>query len=523
MKREHKNRQDELSGLTLYGKNQDIIPVNEENPNILQSLLTSSDVGLLVFDRDLTLVFANSAYEVLFENPRYEVLGLSIESVFARYYHPLTGNPFNIGTVLLHPSTSLETEIILTNGKRKLFHCDRFNIVDDKQCFQGLLMLFSEYQQSSSAYRSARRMTEHELDFINTVSNLRKFVEEIDRGVVIYDRDYRFFYCNKVFESMLKVSRKKLVGLTVEEVNRMICTNPLPGIRHEQLLQSNECKWTYEGNLQLNDSTSIQVRIDLVPLTGIKGDMYGLLFIISDLTEQRREEERNQLLSKFSLVGEMAATLAHEVKNPMTSIRGLAQLLKESANPELEHLYDLMIEEIDRANSLLTNFLNLAKQNHPKREEIDLVKIMNSCLALIKGELINKNIRLETRIDNNCRCTGDPYQLRQALLNLLRNACEAMSGDGCLTVETCLNGDQVNIYIRDTGPGISPSLKEKIMKPFFTTKDGGTGLGLSVSQRIIRDHGGRMIIESHEGEGTCVVIELPVDGNNRAEATELDA
>lgn len=480
----------------------------------LQALLTPADTALMIFDRDLTLVFANSAYEAVFELPRYEVLGLSVEAVFARHKDPLTHSPFKINPDVHKSGVYFDLDLLLHNGKRKKLGCNRYTIVDNLGIFQGMVITIGETCAHDDMINAGPQFNNYHIDFFNMINNLRKFMEESDRGFAVYDRELMFVYCNKKFESITRFPKKRMIGLKPCEVSGMIFNDFDSNPDYERIMCSDDSKWNFEGPVVLHDGNQLQIRLDVFPLTCVRGETYGLVKIITDVEREKKEEERNKLLSKFTLVGEMAATLAHEVRNPMTSIRGLAQLLKESSNPELEHLYDLMIEEIDRANSLLANFLNLARNNVPRRESVDMVKVLNSSLALIKGDLINKNIILHTDIDSNCSCVGDPYQLRQAFLNLLRNACEAMSQGGRLKVTGAHKEDKVVIEISDTGLGISQTVQEQVLEPFFTTKDGGTGLGLSVSYRIFQEHDGRMMIESREGKGTRIMIELPIESRD---------
>ncbi|NPV73726.1 MAG: hypothetical protein HPY89_08075 [Pelotomaculum sp.] len=206
--------------------------------------------------------------------------------------------------------------------------------------------------------------------------------------------------------------------------------------------------------------------------------------------------------------------MAHEVKNPLTAVRGFTQLLKEKCpdNPKLVSYAEIILEEIDRANSVITEFLQLARPKQPALKRQSLNSLVEEIAAIVSSQAFLKNIKVEYEcVDNLPLCMLDRDQIKQVLLNMCQNAIEAMPGGGILVMKTGFLPAQKEVFIdiNDTGCGIPREQIEKIGVPFFTTKADGTGLGLSISYSIIGAHKGRVEVDSKEGKGTKFRIYLP--------------
>jgi signal transduction histidine kinase len=207
----------------------------------------------------------------------------------------------------------------------------------------------------------------------------------------------------------------------------------------------------------------------------------------------------------------MLATVAHEVRNPMTTIRAMTQMLARE-NPDYQHEYELMMEELDRAIQLLTGTLNMTREQSIKNDRLDIHELLGRCLDLLAEEFSCSEIELEADFDNQCPVYvyADENKLKQAFLNICYNALEAMPTGGRLQISTRVDADRIVLMFRDNGRGIPRELMEEIYAPFFTTKESGTGLGLSISSQIIRESRGQLDIESQLNQGTVVTITLPI-------------
>ncbi|MSP58929.1 MAG: sensor histidine kinase [Myxococcales bacterium] len=230
-------------------------------------------------------------------------------------------------------------------------------------------------------------------------------------------------------------------------------------------------------------------------------------------------EEREQRLirsERLAAVGKIAAQITHEVRNPLSSIGLNAELLEEElagldASAEARDLVRAIIQEVDRLGEITEEYLRFARLPRPKLEREDVNAIVSSLLVFMREELATRGITVEAHLGEDLpTIPADENQLRQALLNLLRNAAEAMRDGGRLTVVTSAAGAQVRVAIGDTGEGIAPEHRGKIFDPFFSTKEGGTGLGLALTQQIVVEHGGVLEVDSEAGRGTTFTVRLPM-------------
>ncbi|MCY0874768.1 MAG: ATP-binding protein [Firmicutes bacterium] len=214
-------------------------------------------------------------------------------------------------------------------------------------------------------------------------------------------------------------------------------------------------------------------------------------------------------LDKLNLVGEMAAGIGHEVRNPLTTVRGLLQLMEQRADDRSKAHYRIMISEIDRANAIITEYLSLAKQSifNPKHQNIN--ELIESLYPLVQADATIGNKQVQLSLSPVPDLLLDSGQIRQMLLNFLRNGLEAMSEGGTVTIGTYAEGDHVRLLIQDSGGGIPDHVMEKLGTPFVTTKENGTGLGLAVCYAIARNHYATIHLDTGAG-GTSIHVRFPI-------------
>lgn len=212
------------------------------------------------------------------------------------------------------------------------------------------------------------------------------------------------------------------------------------------------------------------------------------------------------LRDKLSSLGEISAGIAHELRNPMAVIAGYTKILLKKADISLKPSVDTISKEIIVMDRIISDFLSFAKPAELSIFNIDLKTMIESCASSVTGD--RKDIVLNLDIDTLPSIKGDEVLLRQAFINLIQNSVEAMPQGGLLTIKAFI-GDFLDIFISDTGHGISENMQDKIFLPFFTTKEKGTGLGLAIVHKIIVSHGGNITVESNE-KGTTFRIRLPL-------------
>lgn len=240
------------------------------------------------------------------------------------------------------------------------------------------------------------------------------------------------------------------------------------------------------------------------------------------LERQYQELQRTQkeLVKKdrLAFLGEMAAIVAHEIRNPLTAVKGFAQRIKRKApdNERVAQYADIIREEVDRLDAVITDVLDFARRAAPNWQEVQLSRVLIQTVDILTAGMDKAKVAVSIEIDPNLpSLRGDPSQLKQVFLNIGQNALQSMPEGGALGVFATCRNNRIYVSIQDTGKGIPPDIREKIFQPFYTTRTHGTGLGLSLAQHIVEDHGGVITFESEVGQGTTFTIELPVFNDAR--------
>lgn len=302
--------------------------------------------------------------------------------------------------------------------------------------------------------------------------------------------------CLEVNETFIKTSgysRVELIKNRLSEYNFWPCLKEIAKIY--ELINKDGFARNFETKLRIKSG---EIRTALISGTIInwKGEK-SLLAVGLDITELRRYENELARLDRLNMIGQMAAGIGHEIRNPMTTVRGFLQLLmkKDRYAEDLEFL-ELMIEEIDRANSIISEFLSLAKTRNADMKRQSLNQKIRNLLPLIQADALKQDKRIETQYGDIPYIMIDKNQIHQLILNLVYNGLEAMSPGGCLTIRTYVEAEGVTLAITDQGGLIPPAVREKLGTPFFTTKERGTGLGLAVCYSIAQQHEAKIDLEN---------------------------
>ncbi len=247
-----------------------------------------------------------------------------------------------------------------------------------------------------------------------------------------------------------------------------------------------------------------------VPLFYSDGRRKALVTIGRDISSLKKTEQLLVTKEKLSVVGELSAGIAHEIKNPLTSIKGFIQLIQKSGKANRKHV-ELVLSEIDRINEIVSELLVLSKPQTKELTLISIFDIIQYVINLVSNEARKNNIIIEIKdIDKDMVIRGDKNNLKQVFINLIKNSMEAMSSGGKIEISGMHDSvEGVYIRVKDGGSGISPSNLERLGDPFFTSKETGIGLGLTITKKIIQEHKGQMKIESEIGKGTTVTVVLP--------------
>jgi two-component system sensor histidine kinase PilS (NtrC family) len=260
----------------------------------------------------------------------------------------------------------------------------------------------------------------------------------------------------------------------------------------------------------------IHLGFSVAPLVDESDKSRGYVLTFQDLTEVMELEREVRRQERLAALGKMAAGLAHEIRNPLASMRGSVQVLASelSLSPDQAQLMQIVLRESDRLNRIVSDFLTYARPPKTERAVVDLCNLVAETVALLRNspELLPDHLIKQELPGEPVLYHGDPNQMRQIFWNLARNAIQAMpdGGELCVSLDAEPNRE-VTITFRDSGQGMSREQKERLFEP-FNSSSGGTGLGMAIVYQLVRDHNGAVIVESETGQGTCISIKLPISG-----------
>lgn len=350
--------------------------------------------------------------------------------------------------------------------------------------------------------RTGERLKEKEIDYEELEALYKKIVQGINTGLMTVDRDGFITSFNREAEKITGYSFWEAYKAKVEEI--------FPGLADAAHRRGTE-RWEmpYVGK----GGNSLHLGLSLSSLRDHDGAEAGSIVIFQDLTPYKEMEEAVRGAEKLAAVGKLAAGIAHEIRNPLASMSGSIQVLRDELelSEENRRLMDIILRETERLNGLITEFLNYARPYKPEKEEFDLSSVMMETLDIFEKGLSNgQGITIKREIVPEVKVCGERERLKEVLWNLFNNAVQSMPGEGSLTVSLKKNDNMAVAAVRDTGEGIEEEDLKRVFEPFFTTKTHGSGLGLATVYRIIEAHEGKIRVESEKGKGTVFTILLPI-------------
>ena len=363
--------------------------------------------------------------------------------------------------------------------------------------FAGIVTLFM-----AQAYRSART------SFSRVKAFSDNLVENMPMGLVAIDPEEQIASFNQTAESMLGISVHQALGKRLPEIL------PLSFQDFFNQLKSESGPINRELEAPLTNERILPLEVIGTALTGEDGAALGWVILFRDLTEIQHLKKEIARSQRLASIGRLAAGVAHEIRNPLSSIKGFATYFKERYRdtPRDHQTAEIMIQEVERLDRVIGQLLEFARPMSIQKRATQLDGLIRHSMKMVEGDARQKGITLNVKSDPRINTVQiDPDRIKQVLLNLYLNALEAMEGGGELSVAFLRmeTNQSIQITVSDTGPGIKPEDLPHLFDPYFTTKTSGTGLGLAIVHKIMESHKGEIQVKSRRGEGTTITMVIP--------------
>lgn len=363
---------------------------------------------------------------------------------------------------------------------------------------------------AESLTHAGRRLEEAAVEVADLRELNQLIVDSIQGGIMTTDRDGRVLHLNAFGVGILGRAASSVRGLPL----RGVLDTPLLGPAELEARAANRALARMELSYPHPDGRQLELGVSVTPLATGESSRGGYLVVFQDLTEIRRLEQEVRTKEKLAAVGEMAAQLAHEIRNPLGSIRGSAQVLmaEPGIGEEQGRLLDIISRESIRLSETLNRFLYEVRPSSRTKGPVDLRPLVEETVTLLRnGADLRPEHEVRFQADAGPHvCLADADQIKQVLWNLLRNALEAMPDGGRLEVRLRRESSEVVLSVRDQGRGMGRDEQGRMFEPYRTSRAMGTGLGLAIVFRIVRDHGGDIEVRSAPQVGTEIDVRLPL-------------
>lgn len=353
----------------------------------------------------------------------------------------------------------------------------------------------------TSAIENARLFEQVKL----TEQELENIFESMSDMVYFVGEDYVIKNVNKAVSKRVGKPPEEIIGKKCYEVFHGM-KEPWSECPHQKTVDKRkafveEVEDPYMGGTFITSSS---------PIFDVAGEFMGTVNVVSDITELKTLRERVIKTDRMAALGEVAARVAHEIRNPLVSLGGFAKRLEKKLEGSLKEYADIIAKEVDRLEAILNDILSFVKETRIIKENVDSNGLMEEVLSLVSSESAEKNIALNKEFGESVELYIDPGRIGDALLNILKNAVQAIGSNGVITVRVLKEHDACVFEIKDTGPGISEEELPFIFDPFYTTKKFGTGLGLTITHRIVEEHEGSITVKSKKGAGSVFRVSIPL-------------
>jgi len=398
-----------------------------------------------------------------------------------------------------------DDQIILVGLDPKPFEDARKEDIRNTAIISGILVILGLAGFISMFWMQSYRSAKKSLQDTSAIAD--EVVKSLPVGLIATDKDGKIAFYNSAAE--------RITGLNLSQAQgkdpKILLPSHFGGLTES--LDRGESIYEKEMECEFIENKIVPVSVSASKIINEEGQFVGQVLIIRDLGEVRRLQGEIRRKEKMAAIGGLAAGVAHEIRNPLSSIKGIASYFKNKfdENSDDEEMAGVMIEEVERLNRVISELLEFARPTDIKLKTTDLSSLIEHSVRLIEKEASTKNIEIKLDLSQQpLSAEIDSDRFSQCLLNLYLNSLQAMEKDGQLSIKSSLtNGKIIIIEIRDTGSGIKTENLNKIFDPYYTTKTKGTGLGLAIVHKIIEAHKGNTRVRSVPGQGTTFIISIP--------------
>jgi PAS domain S-box-containing protein len=366
---------------------------------------------------------------------------------------------------------------------------------------EDMQFLASFSNQIASAIESARLFEQVTM----AEQQLENIFESISDMVYFVDKDYEIKNINRAVSSKVGLPQSEIIGRKCYDIFHGV-KEPLQRCPHHKTVNEKkayieELEEPHLGGTFLTSSS---------PIFDSAGEFIGSVHVVRDISELKILREKLVLSEKMAALGEVAAKVAHEIRNPLVSVGGFAKRLEKKLDGNLREYAGIIVKEVARLEGILKEILGFVKEVRLSRENISFNALVNDVLKLMTSDIKERGIMLVTDYGASPTLFIDPNRVKEAVVNIISNAIQSITGSGSIYISTYVEKHEAVLEIRDTGSGIPEADRSFIFNPFYTTKASGTGLGLAITHKIIQEHNGRIEVESAVDKGTVFKVFMPI-------------
>lgn len=512
-----------LLELNKVNKKLDRTTLNLRRTEALSKAISETITDTIVtFDNQGSILSVNPAARSMFGYQAKELVEKHVLKLFPKWEDEVLSDSSVSFLSTIRQSVGKIIEVVACRKDKSCFYADMLiasTIVEDEQIFVCTIRDVTERKQIEEVKKQRFNNLEHIVEerTLELTKSNEKLQKEIEERKKIADHLFRSQERFRIiFESspclMAILSQKDLTFIEVNACWTKYMGYSCDELIHRKINSKNFINEAKEMYIDLNkkirnkkiryETKNGEVRSGLISTELIDIDSEPcILLVLTDITDRVHLENEMYRLDRLNLIGEMAAGIAHEIRNPMTTVQGFLQLSRNNVDNLSTNIIDLMLEELNRANSIITEFLNLAKNKISVKKKQNLNAIIEALSPLIQAEALRSNKQLKLELGECPDISLDEKEIRQLILNIALNGLDAMTSNGNLTIKTFKDKQTVVLQINDEGQGISPEVLSKLGTPFFTTKETGTGLGLAICYSVAKRHDAQIEIDTGD-EGT---------------------